>query len=298
MTARVLAVVALPDDETFGCGSMLLHAVAAGARTTVCATGGEAGGVAPSVQVPEEGLSSLWENELRAAAAAVSVERTDLDFTDSGMDGKPPAGSLCGVPCESVLDAVAAAVAAHEPDVVLALDASDGHRDHAQIRAVVEKVTRGSATRLYLQALPEPIVHRHAPRAQPVPVADRLRVTIGYCGACRDPSTRGRPDHLCRRADAPARYDRDVLTLQENEIAPTASRGQADRNWRLVPAVRPPANNKRRAQPIRKAPRVDVLPELRAVEGPAFFVSRRGGVCLDARQHPCARTKRRHRPRR
>lgn len=161
MTARLLAVVAHPDDETFGCGSLLLHAAAAGARTTVlCATRGEAGGVAPFVQVPEKGLSCLREHELRAAAAALSVENVQvLDFTDSGMDGEPPAGSLCAVPWKSVVDAVATAVAAHEPDVVLALDASDGHRDHARIRAVVEELTRGSATRLYLQALPRSLMH-------------------------------------------------------------------------------------------------------------------------------------------
>ena len=45
---RLQVVVAHPDDETFGCGSTLLHAAQVGAVTAVtCATRGEAGEVAP-----------------------------------------------------------------------------------------------------------------------------------------------------------------------------------------------------------------------------------------------------------
>ena len=48
MQQRLMVVVAHPDDESFGCGSTLLHAAAAGARTAVvCATRGEAGEPAP-----------------------------------------------------------------------------------------------------------------------------------------------------------------------------------------------------------------------------------------------------------
>jgi LmbE family N-acetylglucosaminyl deacetylase len=157
----LLAIVAHPDDETFGCGSLLLHAAAAGARTVVvCATRGEAGAVTPSVQVPERGLADLRESELRAAAAALSVTDVELlEYTDSGMDGEAAPGSLCAAPLSTVVEVVASAVAHHQPDVVVALDASDGHRDHARIRAAVEEVVAGSGTRLYLQALPRSLMH-------------------------------------------------------------------------------------------------------------------------------------------
>lgn len=158
---RLLVVVAHPDDETFGCGSLLLHAAAAGAHTTVlCATRGEAGGVAASVQVPPEGIAALRETELRRAAAALGVADVQLlDFADSGMDGEPGAGTLCAAPLEKVVDAVAGVVAAERPDVVVTLDASDGHRDHAHVRAAVEQVLQGSGVRLYLQALPRSLMH-------------------------------------------------------------------------------------------------------------------------------------------
>ena len=47
---RLMVTVAHPDDETFGCGSLLLHAAAAGAQTcVVCDTRGEVfGGAHPA----------------------------------------------------------------------------------------------------------------------------------------------------------------------------------------------------------------------------------------------------------
>ena len=155
-------VVAHPDDETFGCGSLLLHAAAAGARTTVvCATRGEAGGVAPGVRVPTSGIAALREAELRSAARALGVSEVELlGFTDSGMDGLPADGSLCGAPYAEVVTAVRSAVERHDPDVVVSLDGSDGHRDHARIRDAVVDAVAGSERRLYLHGLPRSLMHR------------------------------------------------------------------------------------------------------------------------------------------
>ena len=160
-TTRLAVVVAHPDDETFGCGSILLHAAAAGARTAVvCATRGEAGGVAPGVRVPTAGVAGLREDELRAAARAMDVADVELlGLTDSGMDGTAPSGSLCGTPYAEVVAAVRGVVARLQPDVVVTLDGSDGHRDHARIRDAVVDALAGSDVRLYLHGLPRSLMH-------------------------------------------------------------------------------------------------------------------------------------------
>jgi LmbE family N-acetylglucosaminyl deacetylase len=153
---RLQVVVAHPDDETFGCGSLLLHASRAGACTAVtCATRGEAGEVRGGVDVPVGGVGVLRESELREAAALLGVRRVEvLDFRDSGMDGEPGPGTLAAVDRPEVLAAVRAAVDAFRPHALVTLDASDGHRDHARIRDVTTQVASELGIPLYLHCLP------------------------------------------------------------------------------------------------------------------------------------------------
>ena len=105
---RLLVVVAHPDDETFGCGSVLLYAAAAGAVTgVVCATRGEAGSPAAGVDVPVDGLGALREKELHDAAALLGVsEVVLLGHRDSGMEGEAPPDSLVAAPEDDVVAAV------------------------------------------------------------------------------------------------------------------------------------------------------------------------------------------------
>jgi len=158
---HLLVVVAHPDDETFGTGSVLLHAAAAGTLTTVvCATLGEAGEAAPGVVVGPAGLSALREREMRDAAAMLGVDQVDLlGFTDSGMAGRPGPRTLCGAPVTEVQESIAEAIARHRPDVVVTLDGGDGHRDHLVVRDAVLAATAGTDIRVYLHALPRSLMH-------------------------------------------------------------------------------------------------------------------------------------------
>ncbi|WP_435770012.1 PIG-L deacetylase family protein [Nocardioides sp. SYSU DS0651] len=156
---RLLVVVAHPDDEAFGCGSVLAHAAANGLRTTVvCATRGERGEPAPGSGLTPADLPRVREAELRAACALLGVERVELlDHLDSGVAGPPSAGSLAAADPALLRDQVAAFVDDVRPDVVVTLDASDGHRDHAAVRdataAALEVVAhRPAATYLFCLA--------------------------------------------------------------------------------------------------------------------------------------------------
>ena len=129
---NLLVVVAHPDDESFGCGSVLARAAEAGHRTAVlCATRGEAG----ESRIEVDDLAAVRESELRAAASLLGVDEVRvLDHRDSGMAGDHSPGTLAAADPSTLAAEVLAVVDELRPDVVITLDASDGHRDHAVMR--------------------------------------------------------------------------------------------------------------------------------------------------------------------
>lgn len=159
---RLMVVVAHPDDETYGCGSLLLAAVAAGWRTTVvCATRGEAGEPTAGTDLSHTTLGDVREAELRHAAAAMGVADVMLlGFGDSGMEGEPPTGSLVAAAEPMVVEAVARAVDTEDPDVVVTLDGTDGHRDHARVRDAAVRVAVSRGTPAYLHCMPRSLMAR------------------------------------------------------------------------------------------------------------------------------------------
>ena len=152
---RLLVVVAHPDDESFGCGSVLARAAAAGDDTAVlCATRGEAG----ESRVDADDVAALRERELKAAAAILGVGVVRLlDHVDSGLTGDPAPGTLAVAELSRIAAEVAAVIDELRPDVVVTLDASDGHRDHMVVRdatlsAVDAAAHRPAATYLWCLA--------------------------------------------------------------------------------------------------------------------------------------------------
>lgn len=122
----VLAVVAHPDDESFGLGAVLAAFAGAGAVVELlCLTHGEASTLRG---VPDD-LSAVRAGELDAAAEALGVTRTTLFHHPDGV-----LAEVAGT--ELAADVVGAAEAANA-DGLLVFDSSGvtGHPDHAAATA-------------------------------------------------------------------------------------------------------------------------------------------------------------------
>jgi LmbE family N-acetylglucosaminyl deacetylase len=85
--ASVLAVVAHPDDETFGLGALLAAIAGTGSEVRVlCLTAGEA-----STLGEREDLAEIRVAELAAAAHCLGLHEVHLDgFPDGGLTALPP----------------------------------------------------------------------------------------------------------------------------------------------------------------------------------------------------------------
>ena len=126
----VLAVVAHPDDESFGLGAVLAALGAAGAEVRVlCLTHGEA-----STLGAREDLGRLREEELRAAAVRLGLAGVNLyDFPDGGL------AALEDKELDDVVEAHLAGVAslvAFEPAGVT------GHPDHVAATSAAWRAAR------------------------------------------------------------------------------------------------------------------------------------------------------------
>src|SRR4051794_39028490 len=131
---KLLLTVAHPDDEAFGCGSVLAHATASGVESVViCATRGELG--EPAIDIGSTPLADVREAELRAAAAMLGAGRVELlGWCDSGVDGEPAPESLAAAATSDVAGVLAAWIDELQPDIVITPEGGDGHRDHLAIR--------------------------------------------------------------------------------------------------------------------------------------------------------------------
>ena len=123
--------------------------------TVCCATRGEAGSSDPDLG--KTALGVVREHELRAAADLLGVGRVIvLDFEDSGIAGEVDERALVAAPLDHLAATIAGVIDDVRPELVVTLDASDGHRDHVHIRdATLLAVDRPrwTADRVYLACL-------------------------------------------------------------------------------------------------------------------------------------------------
>ena len=87
----LLAVLAHPDDESFGMGGTLALYAARGVDVhLICATRGEVGEVSPELLAGFGSVAELRESELRCAAGHLGLKGVHfLEYRDSGMEGSP-----------------------------------------------------------------------------------------------------------------------------------------------------------------------------------------------------------------
>ncbi|HPH95026.1 MAG TPA: PIG-L family deacetylase [Anaerolineaceae bacterium] len=136
----LLAVLAHPDDETFGTGGTLaLYARKGTAVHLACATRGEVGEVNPELMTGFKSVADLRESELRCAAGKLGLSGVYfLGYRDSGMPGSPDnthPQALAAAPLAQVAAKVAHLIRKLKPQVVLTFDPIGGYRhpDHIAI---------------------------------------------------------------------------------------------------------------------------------------------------------------------
>jgi LmbE family N-acetylglucosaminyl deacetylase len=131
------AVLAHPDDESFGCAGALAVAHAAGATTRLLVvTRGEAG--TPDGEA-DASIGDRRESELIGAARAIGLDEVSL------LDGYPD-GGVADQPFETLVEEIAAWLMDRRPQAVVTFGPHGvtGHPDHV----VVGNATRWAVERL------------------------------------------------------------------------------------------------------------------------------------------------------
>ena len=136
----ILAVLAHPDDESFGMGGTLALYASRGVEVyLVCATRGEAGDVDPEHLEGYGSIAELREAELRCAAQHLGLKEVFfLDTRDSGMPGSEDnrnPDALINQPLEAVALKLVRHIRDLRPDIVLTFDPIGGYRhpDHIHV---------------------------------------------------------------------------------------------------------------------------------------------------------------------
>lgn len=140
MTKTILAVLAHPDDESFGLGGTLALYAQRGCDTyLVCATRGEAGTVDEEHLNGFKDTAELRTDELMRAARVLGLKEVFfLGYRDSGMPGtreNSHPDAQINHPIDEVAGKVVKYIRQHKPDVVLTFDPIGGYRhpDHIHI---------------------------------------------------------------------------------------------------------------------------------------------------------------------
>lgn len=124
----LLVVMAHPDDESMGCGGLILRHTRPGIDVSlICATRGEKGWIGKPPGARQEDLAKIRTAELEAAAAALAVGSLQLwDYPDGGVEG---------VDDGEIIDRIRKQISKVNPRAVVGWgpDGAYGHPDHIAI---------------------------------------------------------------------------------------------------------------------------------------------------------------------
>lgn len=142
----LLAVLAHPDDESFGMGGTLALYARRGVDVyLVCATRGEVGEMDERLMKGFSSIGERREAELRCAAEKLGLAGVFfLDYRDSGMPGSPDnlhPQALAAQPVEAVAENITCYIRMLRPQVVITFDPIGGYRhpDHIAIHNATVK---------------------------------------------------------------------------------------------------------------------------------------------------------------
>jgi LmbE family N-acetylglucosaminyl deacetylase len=251
MTKTILAVLAHPDDESFGLGGTLALYARKGYNTYyVCATRGEAGTVDDEYMRGFSSTAEMRTDELMRAAKHLGLKDVFfLNYRDSGMPGteenKHPDAQI-----NHSIDEVAGRVVGYirelKPEVVLTFDPIGGykHPDHIHIHKATKLAFENADDASFhpeagLPFKPRALYYQVFPRGI-LKLAVRLMPLFG-----KDPKKFGRNGDVnlleLAKVDFPihVRMDiRPVMEIKRKASAQHASQGgaQVRRGWMALVA--------------------------------------------------------------
>jgi LmbE family N-acetylglucosaminyl deacetylase len=157
----LLAVLAHPDDESFGMGGTLARYAHQDVEVhLICATRGEVGETPPDFERNDRSIAELRMDELRCAGQILGLQEVHfLNYRDSGMPGSADNAhprALVAAPLEQVATEIAAYIRKLQPQVVLTFDpfGGYGHPDHIAIQRATERAFFLAADQVEINALP------------------------------------------------------------------------------------------------------------------------------------------------
>jgi LmbE family N-acetylglucosaminyl deacetylase len=198
---RLLAVLAHPDDESFGPGGTLAFYGYNDVEVhLICATRGEAGEIPANFERYFDDIGQLREHELRCAASYLKLsELIFLGYRDSGMPGTETnqhPKALVQAPMDELVATVTHHIRRIRPQVVITFDpfGGYGHPDHIAMHQATIKAFETCADPDYPDDLepyqPQKLYYHTFPRRQ-MRLVVRLMELFG-----RDPTRYGQNNDI------------------------------------------------------------------------------------------------------